>query len=123
MVGSRAAFRISVFLCFGLSHGDLEAKTVRYQIDGQSFSYSTSNRQQVAVARERLKTAGAAAAARAKAQAEAATNPLVGVFGSQAQTDAKTAEARLQEVLARRPITSESSRGKQGARPVAVARN
>ena len=121
MVSSRASFGIAVLLSVGLWVGDLEAKTVRYQIYGQSFSYSTSNRQQVVVACERLRAAKAAAAARAKAQAEAAANPLVGLFGSQAQTEANSGEAHLQKVLARSPITSESSRKKK-AGPVVIAR-
>ena len=90
-------------LMVGLSAavGGAEAKTVRYEIDGQSYSYSTNNHEQVAVARERMAAAKAATDARTKAQAEASANPLVRAFGSQAQRDAAAADARLREVLAR----------------------
>ena len=78
-----------------------QARTVRYDIDGQRYSYSTNNRQQAAVARERIAAAKAAADARAKAEAESSANPLVRAFGSQAQREAAAADAKLREVLAR----------------------
>src|SRR3954469_2564018 len=77
-----------------------EAKLVRYEIDGQTYSYSTNNRQQVEEARQRIAAARAAAAARAKADAELASNPLVAIFGSQAQADAKEAQARFGQAVA-----------------------
>lgn len=83
-----------------LTASGAEAKTVRYEIEGQRYSYSTKNLEQVAVARERMDAARAAAEARAKAEAERSANPLVRAFGSQAQRDAAAADARLREVLA-----------------------
>src|SRR4051794_25797083 len=52
-----------------------EAKLVRYEINGQRYSYSTNNRQQVREARHRIQAAQQAAA-------ERAANPLVRLFGS-----------------------------------------
>jgi hypothetical protein len=77
-----------------------EAKSVRYEIDGQAYTYSTNNREQTEAARQRIKAAEAAAAAKTKAEAELASNPLAKVFGSQAQNEAAEAKARLDEALA-----------------------
>jgi len=57
--------------------GTAEAKLVRYEINGQRYSYSTNNRQQVREARQRIQAAQEAAAATAQAAAERADNPLV----------------------------------------------
>jgi hypothetical protein len=76
------------------------AKTARYEIEGQRYTYSTNNLEQVAVARERMEAARAAADARAKAEAERSANPLLRAFGSQAQRDAAAADAKLRETLA-----------------------
>jgi hypothetical protein len=78
-----------------------EAKSVSYDIEGQRYTYSTNNREQAAVARERIAAARAAADARARAEAERSANPLVGVFGSDAQKQAAAADARLRDTLAR----------------------
>jgi hypothetical protein len=80
-----------------------DAKKVSYEINGQRYSYSTNNREQVQEARRRIEAANAADAARAKAEAERAANPLVAIFGSQAQTEAKEAQSRLQRLVAPRP--------------------
>src|SRR5215203_7310162 len=72
-----------------------EAKMVRYEVNGQRFSYSTGDRAQFELARQRINAANAAVAARAKANAELAANPLVRAFGSQSQNEAKAAEANL----------------------------
>ena len=48
-----------------------------------------------------------AAAARAKADDERTTNPLVGLFGSPTQNEAKTAEAQLHEALSNAPRSSQ----------------
>src|SRR5215217_2150023 len=80
--------------------GTAEAKLVRYEINGQRYSYSTNNRQQVREARQRIQAAQAAAAATAQAAAERAANPLVRLFGSSTQTNAAEAQARAQQVLA-----------------------
>jgi len=77
-----------------------EAKLVRYEINGQRYSYSTNNRQQVHEARQRIQAAQQAAAATAQADAERAANPLVRVFGSPTQSNATEAQARAQHVLA-----------------------
>ena len=79
--------------------GPAEAKLVRYEINGQRYSYSTNNRQQGHEARQRIQAAQQAAAA-AQADAERAANPLVRVFGLPAQTNAIEAQARAQHVLA-----------------------
>ena len=84
---------------------------VYYEINGQRYSYSTNNRAQVKEARQRIDAANAAEAAKAKAQAERSANPLVAVFGSKVQSDAKEAEARAQQALS----------GQARAEPVAGA--
>jgi len=86
-----------------------EAKMVRYEVNGQRFSYSTGDRAQFELARQRINAANAAVAARAKANAELAANPLVRAFGSQSQNEAKAAEANLSQVFATAPRTSEPS--------------
>jgi hypothetical protein len=82
---------------------------VRYEVNGQRFSFSTKDRAQFELARQRINAANAAVAARAKANAELAANPFVRAFGSQSQNEAKTAEANLARVLATAPRTSEPS--------------
>ena len=78
----------------------VEAKTVFYEINGERYSYDTSNRQQTAAARQQIEAAKAVEAARAKAAAERANNPLVAIFGSQAQREAAEAKAQLERILA-----------------------
>src|SRR5215203_4492491 len=92
------------FICLGALTAALlaaapeaRAKMVYYEINGQRYSYSTNNRAQVKEARQRIDAANAAEAA--KAQAERSANPLVAVFGSKVQSDAKEAEARAQQAL------------------------
>lgn len=70
---------------------------MRYEIDGQRYSYSTNNIQQVKEARQRIEAANAAAAAKARAEAERAANPFARIFGSQAQREAAEAQARLSQ--------------------------
>lgn len=83
-----------------LAAGGAQAKLVRYEIEGQRYSYSTNNREQAAAARERIEAARATADARAKAEAERAANPLARAFGSQAEREAAAADAKLRELLA-----------------------
>jgi hypothetical protein len=106
------------FICLGASMMALlatayeaRAKMVYYEINGQRYSYSTNNRAQVKEARQRIDAANAAEAAKAKAQAERSANPLVAVFGSKLQSDAKEAEARALQALS----------GQAGAQPAADA--
>jgi hypothetical protein len=80
--------------------GTAEAKLVRYEINGQRYSYSTNNRQQVHEARQRIQAAQQAVAATAQADAARAANPLVRLFGLPTQTNATEAQARAQHVLA-----------------------
>ena len=88
---------VSVSLCAVAATA--EAKLIRYEINGQRYSYSTNNRQQVKEARQRIDAAAVAAAAKARAEAEAAANPLVKLFGSPVQRDAAEAQARLQQIM------------------------
>ena len=99
----------------GVSVASVQAKVVRYDINGQRFAYSTNNRAQVQLARQRISAAQAAAAARTKADAELAANPLAGVFGSQSQKEAKAAEAHLASILANAPSTPEPPQGKKSS--------
>jgi hypothetical protein len=80
--------------------GGAQAKMVRYEINGQRYSYNTNDRQQVEEARRRLAAANAAYAARLKAEAERASNPLAAVLGSPTQREAAEARARLKQVIA-----------------------
>jgi hypothetical protein len=77
-----------------------EAKKVSYDINGQRFTYDTSNPAQVEIARKRIEAANAADAAKAKADAERVQNPLVATFGSPIQREAAQAKARLDQILA-----------------------
>src|SRR4051794_41673310 len=103
--GERVKAMGRAFICLGaltaalLAAPEARAKMVYYEINGQRYSYSTNNRAQVKEARQRIDAANAAEAAKAKAQAERSANPLVAVFGSKAQSDAKEAEARAQQAL------------------------
>jgi hypothetical protein len=110
------------FICLGALTAALlaaapeaRAKMVYYEINGQRYSYSTNNRAQVKEARQRIDAANAAEAAKAKAQAERSANPLVAVFGSKVQSDAKEAEARAQQAL------SGQARAEPAAGPVPEA--
>ena len=109
---SRTAMILCGMVAIGLSTFESQAKVVRYEIEGQQYSYDTKSREQVALARERLSAAKAAAAARAKVEAERAANPLVRIFGSQIQTEAKLAEAQLQQALAKRLAVPEEPRAR-----------
>jgi hypothetical protein len=93
------ALGASVVVLAALASG-VEAKTVFYEINGQRYSYDTNNRQQAAAARQQIEAAKAVEAAQAKAAAERATNPLVTIFGSQAQREAAEAQAKLEKVIA-----------------------
>jgi len=86
-------------VAFGTLIGSVQAKTVFYEINGQRYSYDTSNRKQAAAARKQLEAAKAAEAAQAKAAAERASNPLVALFGSQTQREAAEAQAQLEKIL------------------------
>src|SRR5215207_8048967 len=87
-------------VALGATLGSAEAKLVRYEINGQRYSYSTNNRQQVREARHRIQAAQQAAAATTQAAAERAANPLVRLFGSPTHSNATEAQARAQQVLA-----------------------
>jgi hypothetical protein len=87
--------------CLGLcvSSVGAEAKLVRYEVNGQQYTYSTNNRQQTREARARIDAAKAAESAKARADTEAAANPLVMIFGSQTQRQATEAQARVQQAV------------------------
>ncbi len=107
--------------------GGSQARMVRYEINGQRYSYNTNNREQVEEARRRLAAANAAYAARLKAEAERRANPLVRVLGSHTQREAAEALARLRHVMASSPPAqpiagSETGRRAAAAEPTRVAR-
>jgi hypothetical protein len=77
-----------------------EAKRIRYDIDGQTYSYDSNDRGQAAIAQERIQAAKAADEARAKASAQRRASPWVRLFGSPVQTEADMAEAALKRALA-----------------------
>lgn len=76
-----------------------EARKVSYEINGQLYSYETTDPKEVAIARKRIEAANAADAAKAKAEAELKRNPLAGILGTQTQREAAQAQERLREVL------------------------
>jgi hypothetical protein len=96
-------------LAMSAAAGTTQAKLVRYEIDGQRYSYSTNNIQQTREARRRIEAANAASAAKAQAEAERASNPIVKLFGSRAQREAAAAQARLEETLGSRAPREESA--------------
>jgi hypothetical protein len=100
--------------------GGAQAKMVRYEINGQRYSYNTNNREQVEEARRRLAAANAAYAAWLKAEAERASNPLARVLGLPAQREAAEAQARLRHVLSSSPPAGPAA-GSETGRPAAAA--
>src|SRR3954471_11448370 len=90
---NKATCLVGAGLILGGMAGPVEARLVRYQINGKVYSYSTRNREQVTRARYRIAAATAAYSARIRADAELASNPVAKVLGSRAQKDA--AAARL----------------------------
>ena len=104
---------VSFSLCIPASVA--EAKLVRYEIDGQRYSYSTNNIQQVKEARQRIDAAKAAAAAKAQAEAERAANPFARIFGSPAQREAADAQARLTQNAATEKETDVASTSSVGS--------
>src|SRR5215208_1367001 len=107
--------------------GAAQAKMVRYEINGQRYSYNTNNREQVEEARLRIAAANAAYAAWLKAEAERASNPLARVLGSPTQREAAEAQARLRHVLSSSPPAgpaagSETGRGAAAAERTRVVR-
>jgi hypothetical protein len=100
--------------------GSVEAKTVFYEVNGERYSYDTSNRQQAAAARQQIEAAKTVEAARAKAAAERASNPLVAIFGSQAQREAAEAQARLENILADQ---QRAAAARKAQRPLPIAKD
>jgi hypothetical protein len=103
--------------------GGAQAKMVRYEINGQRYSYSTNNRQQVEEARRRIAAANAADAARANAEAERASNPLATVLGSPIQREAAAAQARLKQIMSASPAAEPAAGSETGGKTAATERN
>ena len=102
--------------------GGAQAKMVRYEINGQRYSYNTNNREQVEEARRRIAAANAAYAAWLKAQAERASNPLARVLGSPTQREAAEAQARLRHVLSSSPPAGPAAGSETGRLATAAER-
>ena len=102
--------------------GGAQAKMVRYEINGQRYSYNTNNREQVEEARRRIAAANAAYAAWLKAQAERASNPLARVLGSPTQREATAAQARLRHVLSSSPPAGPAAGSETGRLAAAAER-
>src|SRR5829696_6502336 len=115
-----------VFFAAGLASlvmlGGAQAKMVRYESNGQRYSYNTNNREQVEEARRRIAAANAAYAAWLKAQAERASNPLARVLGSPTQREATAAQARLRHVLSSSPPAGPAAGSQTGRRAAAAER-
>lgn len=97
-----ALFGASAFAFLG-AVGEVEAKKVYYEIDGQRYSYSTNNRQQTREARARI------AAARASAPGRAATpaSPFLGVFGAQPPRTAPETQASAPDTVTSSVVASD----------------
>jgi len=102
--------------------GGAQAKMVRYEINGQRYSYNTNNREQVEEARRRLAAANAAYAAWLKAEAERASNPLARVLGSPTLREAAEAQAGLRHVLSSSPPAGPAAGSETGRRAAAAER-
>jgi len=102
--------------------GGAQAKMVRYEINGQRYSYNTNNREQVEEARRRIAAANAAYAAWLKAEAERASNPLARVLSLPAQREATEAQARLRHVLSSSPPAGPAAGSQTGRRAAAAER-
>jgi hypothetical protein len=89
----------AVVLALASLAGRVEARVVRYEINGKVYAYDTTDRQRVERARQRIEAANAADVAQAAANAELARSPLAVLFGSPAQREAAAAKARLQQVM------------------------
>ncbi|MPR13249.1 hypothetical protein [Microvirga tunisiensis] len=114
------ALGASIVALAAMASSSVEAKTVFYEINGERYSYDTSNRQQAAAARQQIEAAKTVEAARAKAAAERASNPLVAVFGSQAQREAAEAQAQLERILADQ---QRAAAARKAQRPLASAKD
>ncbi len=102
-------------VAFGTLMASVQAKTVFYEINGQRYSYDTSNRKQAAAARKQIEVAKAAEVAQAKAAAERASNPLVALFGSQTQREAAEAQALLEKILSDQPQAAAASKDQRSS--------
>ena len=102
--------------------GGAQAKMVRYEINGQRYSYNTNNREQAEEARRRIAAANAAYAAWLKAEAERASNPLARVLGSPTQREATAAQARLRHVLSSSPPAGPAAGSETGRLATAAER-
>ena len=60
--------------------GPVEARVVRYEINGKVYAYDTTDRQQVERARQRIEAANAADLAQAAANAERARSPVAALL-------------------------------------------
>jgi hypothetical protein len=109
-------------VALGALLGAVEAKNVFYEINGERYSYDTNNRQQTVTARKRIEAAKTAEAATAQAAAERASNPLVGIFGSQTQREAEAARAHLQQIIAEPEAAGKRQRAVQATKDESAAK-
>ena len=128
---NRAGCLVGAGILLGGMAGPVEARVVRYEIDGKVYAYETTDRQQVERARQRIGVAYAAYAAKVRADAELVSNPLLKVLGSRAQWEAAAAQARLQQVMSQQeppppaasPVTTRPSAKPQPTPKVGRADN
>ena len=89
----------AAFLSVLLPLSAAEAKRIRYDIDGKTYSYDGNDREQAALAQQRISAAKVADEARARASAERRASPWARLLGSPIQTEADRAEAELKRML------------------------
>jgi hypothetical protein len=90
-----------------------EAKLLRYDIGGHTYTYDPRDWQDAQLARERIAAAKVAEDAKGRATAEATANPMVRVFGSPSQTEARQAEIALKRSLSTNAPSEGSSFGER----------
>lgn len=115
---NKATCLVGAAIILGGMAGPVQARVLRYWIDGKAYFYDTRDRQQVERASQRIEAAKAAYAARIRADAELASNPVVKVLGSAAQKEAAAAHARFEHVLSEEEPSPALRRPPANARPV-----
>jgi hypothetical protein len=87
-------------LTFAVITGQAQAKIIKYEINGQAYSYNPKSRAEIEEARVRIEAANRADELRERARAEREANLFVRLFGSPTQAASAQADTELQKILA-----------------------
>ena len=103
--------------CFA---GAAQSKLVRYEVDGQVYTYSTNNNQQVQRARRHMEEARLAE----QAKAERAANPLAKLLSWKPRPEAAQPQPQLVQSLSEPegPSATMAERGREGREEVRASR-